>query len=281
MPDPRALKELLKHNSHIGQSAALENVSTGNLGRELRMQIRSVTSTIFAEETSSSSSLTSSRRSASTLAATPFDWPCATAMTEYNIQAHAFLHVHGIVPGVQRAVHSGAHSPLTPPPPKGKSVASPTPTSLPLLTSKPRESTYPKPSPPGFLYPTAIIPAAAFSAQRQSRIRHQRPHSSEVYHSHFLEKMDYQIRYLTPGLKALFLGITVVVVVALAWTLLVWLVNFPPSTWTCSVRGKKRGKKMGDQDEEKEVINEFSRYDYVYSLLILHWRAYSYAAQGQ
>lgn len=122
---------------------------------------------------------------------------------------------HGIVPGSARALESQPTHTSVP------AAQTPATTSLQprSSTSILRRSTYPRPSPPGFLYLEAIVPRSVYE------------NSNSIQHPDALRSMGNgnAIWYLPYGLEVL---IYTVMFLGFAWAILVMLVNFPPRTWT-------------------------------------------------
>ncbi|KAF2826816.1 hypothetical protein CC86DRAFT_381890 [Ophiobolus disseminans] len=126
---------------------------------------------------------------------------------------------HGIIPGSPRALESHpTHTSI----PAAQTSATITTTLSQLISSPsvPRRSTYPRPSPPGFLYPEAIVPRSVY--ENSDLIQ---------YHPDTLCNMadGNAIWYLPYGLEML---IFTVMFLGFAWAILVMLINFPPRTWT-------------------------------------------------
>ncbi|KAH6060427.1 hypothetical protein HBI67_137860 [Parastagonospora nodorum] len=116
----------------------------------------------------------------------------------------------------------------------------PHPPSPSTLSTSIRQSTYPRPSPPGFLYPDPIVPRAV-----QNQLQHAYTTQCTDMTGHATSNV---IWYLPYGLEVL---IFTVMVIGLAWAGRVFLLTFPPRTW----RAKKEGEK-----EERRPVNKPSKY---------------------
>ncbi|EAT81446.2 hypothetical protein SNOG_10947 [Parastagonospora nodorum SN15] len=115
----------------------------------------------------------------------------------------------------------------------------PHPPSPSTLSTSIRQSTYPRPSPPGFLYPDPIVPRAV-----QNQLQHAYTTQCTDMTGHATSNV---IWYLPYGLEVL---IFTVMVIGLAWAGRVFLLTFPPRTW----RAKKEGEK-----EERRPVNKPSK----------------------
>jgi hypothetical protein len=133
---------------------------------------------------------------------------------------------HGIVPG------SRVPNSLPISAPSFGIENTPTP-SQPRTTSTviARRSTYPRPSPPGFLYPEVIVP-------RQANMTDSSGDSDVIW-------------YLPYSLEVL---IFTVMVLGILWTVLVWLVNFPPRTWRREMWGRE------EERVERRPLDKPSKY---------------------
>jgi hypothetical protein len=111
----------------------------------------------------------------------------------------------------------------SPPPPP------PTPSAKTMKTAfitAPRRSTYPRPSPPSFLYPEAILPQSAYTYQR--KMQHPALPGSNV------------IGYLPFGLEAV---VGLVLLLGLVWAGFRWCVTSPARRWS----GKKKERRPLDK----------------------------------
>ncbi|KAF2246068.1 hypothetical protein BU26DRAFT_607342 [Trematosphaeria pertusa] len=107
------------------------------------------------------------------------------------------------------------------PPPGGLLRRAQFQTSTPTPASTPRKSTFPRPSPPTFLYPSPIVPARANVNT-----------SISLHHRTLLSTMRDLPAFpdIPPALQALVFG---GMALGFLWVVVVWLVNFPPGTWRC------------------------------------------------
>jgi hypothetical protein len=128
--------------------------------------------------------------------------------------------VHGIIPGRSHSPSlSTALSTMTTPKLPGRST----------LITLPRRSTYPRPSPPGFLYPEAIVPHSAYTYQHH-------PHT--VQHPEGMDNNTHNVFWYLPfGLEV---PIFAVIMLGLTWAGLAWCITFPPRTWWKSDDKKER-----------------------------------------
>jgi hypothetical protein len=118
--------------------------------------------------------------------------------------------------------------------------AAPHPPSPSTLSTSIRQSTYPRPSPPGFLYPDPIVPRAV-----QNRLQYAYTTQYTDMTGHVTSNMIWHLHY---GLEVL---IFTVMFIGLAWAGLVFSLTFPPRTW----RAKKEEEK-----EERRPVNKPSKY---------------------
>jgi hypothetical protein len=116
--------------------------------------------------------------------------------------------------------------------PISRSSPPPPPPTLSTKTMKtafitaPRRSTYPRPSPPSFLYPEAILPQSAYTYQR--KMQHPALPGSNV------------IGYLPFGLEAV---VGLVLLLGLVWAGFRWCVMSPARRWS----GKKKERRPLDK----------------------------------
>ncbi|KAG9193278.1 hypothetical protein G6011_03313 [Alternaria panax] len=166
-----------------------------------------------------------------------FNWPSTTPNVK-TTRHFTIPQIQGIVPGIRHALHIDAASPSLP-----QSLRSPRDVALAekpslsarlipstLITStppSPHHSTYPRVSPPGFLYPETIVPHAAISTQNSNLLQHPESVSrnKSPYHSSIMGRVDFKLVYLPTGYKVLLVGTLATLVLGIVWTLLIWVVN--------------------------------------------------------
>ncbi|KAF2851943.1 hypothetical protein T440DRAFT_553893 [Plenodomus tracheiphilus IPT5] len=155
------------------------------------------------------------------------------------------LHIHGIIPGLQPTPPKNSRSPFQP-----HTLSTATPNSpKPAHPDPPTSSKYPRPSPPGFLYPEPIVPPSASTAHNTHTMQHT---SGNPYHPNILPQADYDLAYLSPGLKVLLLVTLATITLAGCWTILVLGINFPPGEWGIwNIKGKVK---------EMRPLDKASRY---------------------
>jgi hypothetical protein len=130
--------------------------------------------------------------------------------------------VHGIVPGRSHSPSlSTALSTMTTPTLPGHST----------LTTFPRRSTYSRPSPPGVLYPEAIVPHSAYTYTHQHH-----PHT--VQHPEGMDNNNSNVLWYLPF--DLEVPIFAVIMLWLAWAGLAWCITSPPRTWWKTEEQKER-----------------------------------------
>ncbi|KAH9882383.1 hypothetical protein J1614_000619 [Plenodomus biglobosus] len=136
--------------------------------------------------------------------------------------------IHGIVLGNRPPAHPASLSPLLHH--AGPHIRSTTILSSSHIlphTCSPTCSNFPRPSPPGFLYPEPMVPPTVPGAQDTSTMQAH----EHAYHPTISDSADYKLAGLSPGLKILLLITLATITLASCWAVLVVLVNFPPGTW--------------------------------------------------
>ncbi|KAF1943988.1 hypothetical protein EJ02DRAFT_510558 [Clathrospora elynae] len=249
------------HSQPSARAAAQRDVvASKSVEKQTRTQTVTRTSTIFLDDSLSPSLSTGP-------ATSTHDWSRPSGAIK--------PHIYGIDPGdPRRALHLNWHSPPFSTPNSATIATSHRPTECfkPAIVAA-RRSNYPLPSPPGFLYPFAIVPVAAHvaacAAQQENlmeRPEHDRQGGSP-YHPRLLGRMDYELAYLAPGYKILFVGSIAMVTLGVIWAMMVWLVNFPPGTWEVwdfaekkKIRSGKEAKEEGEEEKERRPVDKPSKY---------------------
>jgi hypothetical protein len=204
-----------------------------------------------------------------------FDWPTATPTPG----RFPIPQIQGLVPGLRQAFHLNPNSPSLSPTTSHdqalkerilrRIVSTPSPSILTLTnytsvtttpSPSPQRSAFPRVSPPGFLYPEKLVPKSEYSAEQKVLVQQLEGghHSASPYQPGIMGRVDYELAYLPTGIKLLFVGTLAVLVLAVIWVVLVWLVNFPPGTWY--IFKSKSGKKGGEKKEERRPIDKPSKY---------------------
>jgi hypothetical protein len=197
-----------------------------------------------------------------------FDWPTATP-GQFPIPQ-----IQGLIPGLRRALHLNSDSRSLSPTPshdqalkERSTIAAPRPTELSISTTaaaSPRRSTFPRVSPPGFLYPENLIPKSDYAPPHDILI--QQPEgiqqNESPYQPGIMGRVDYELAYLPTGVKLLFVGTLAVLVLAVIWVILVVLINYPPGTWGYWNEGTGGGYGKGKKKkkEERRPIDKPSKY---------------------
>ncbi|KAF1834120.1 hypothetical protein BDW02DRAFT_647882 [Decorospora gaudefroyi] len=201
--------------------------------RSTRTTTQTITCTLFVQDLP--------RSTAHFAATSTFDWPTATPPPIFG-RYFPIPQIHGVIAGLRRALRLNPHSlsvtqdqELILP----RTIEAVDPTHMSEIASTtaptPRRSAYPRVSPPVFLYPEAIVPRSAYEAQslqQQQQQQHAEPMAQNGSPS-MIGRIDYKLAYLPAGYKLFFLGTLAVLILLFIWTVLVWMINFPPTTWRC------------------------------------------------
>ena len=127
-------------------------------------------------------------------------------------------------------------------------------TALPASTA----STYPRPSPPTFLYPTPIVPHQEYHHQQYHHNRVYRPMPSAgtfmVFVPTLLARMDYTYTYIP-----LFYKLVLYTLIALGffWAILVYYVNFP-SAFPLNPMKRKTKKRLREEQAANTFVCELN-----------------------
>jgi hypothetical protein len=232
-----------KHDTHVTQTAAPDHATARTSKSK---QTRTMTETKLVTITLGEPIPTPSSPSPALLNCVSLRLPRENAIVP---------HINGIVPRSPLSLHSPPSASVRIPT-ITTTVASLTPQQRPSNTLQPttfRTSSYPHPSPPGFLYPETvrIVPLHAMPSPAYT-------HTTNM------------IWYLPYGLE---IPIFVLMLMGLAWAVLVWLVKSLQRTWSCESsaakeKGKqKSGKKRREillgwcgEEEERRPIDKPSKY---------------------
>jgi hypothetical protein len=201
--------------------------------------------------------ITSTRALTSTLSPTStFDWPPVTSAPGH----FPIPQIQGLIPGLRRALHLDADPgslSLSP-----SSALSHGQARKESTIALPSTSTYPRISPPGFLYPENLVPKPEYSAHQD--ILMQQPEdvhpNASPYQPGIMGRADYELAYLPTGFKLLFVGTLALMVLAVIWVVMAWLVNFPPGTWSIFQTKKSGNGKEKKKREERRPIDKPSKY---------------------
>jgi hypothetical protein len=144
--------------------------------------------------------------------------------------------IYGVIPGLRSPSPRAA-------PPTFSTIAASTGNTLPHTRTKTSNSKYPRPSPPGFLYPLDIVPRHATAMSSPSQGFPQTQQSSPGLGRSAAPSNV--IWYLPYGLEVL---IFTIVVLGLVWTVLIWGVNYAAEVSDANSKEREKGK--GNSREE-------------------------------
>ncbi|KAH6882426.1 hypothetical protein BKA58DRAFT_373304 [Alternaria rosae] len=125
----------------------------------------------------------------------------------------------------------------------------------------PHRSSYPRVSPPGILYPDAIVPHGATQYSNPLQDPNAITHNELPYHPSIMGRVDYELAYLPPGYKILFVGTVAILALGVMWTVMTCAISMRRGSKAGSA--ERKGKKdVGNNGEERRPIDKVSKYAY-------------------
>jgi len=200
--------------------------------------------------------------------ASTFNWPSATPSLKAGLR-FPIPQIQGIIPGMRctsQADFAPRSFPNSPRPSYDvarleSSKGSTTTPTTPIADTKPspHRSSYPRVSPPGILYPDAIVPYSATQYSNPPQDPNAITHNELPYHPSIMGRVDYELAYLAPGYKILFVGTIAILALGAMWTVITCAISM--RTGSKAGSAERKGKKnVGNKREERRPIDKVSKY---------------------